>query len=533
MRVASEHTPDDPVILRRLLDEQRALTEKANHERDVLREQLESRDAEALHLRTWIEKLKLQIAHLKRLKFGQSSEKYDAQIDQLELILEDLEATQAQRAKPAAAKTEPRQSAKRKPFPEHLEREVHVHRPDTDCPCCGKPMHQIGCDASEMIEYVPAHFKVIRHERPRFACKGCQKVIQAPAPSRPIERGLAGPALLAHILVSKYCDHAPLYRQSGIYARQGVELDRSFLADCVGQCHRLIDPLSAALERYVLASPVKLHADDTPVPVLQPGRGKTKQGRFWVYVRDDSGFGSTDPPAVLFHYSPSRKGEYPQGHLASYKERALQADAYAGYNAIYEKNRVTEVACWMHARRKFFELHKSTKSPACAHALTEIAKLYVIEKQIKGKPPQERQRARQLQAKPILEELHQWMIDTLAQTGKKSALAGAIKYSLTLWRALTRYLDDGRLEIDSGPAERALRGVALGRKNYLFAGSDAGGERAAAIYSLIETVKLLGVNPEAYLRQVLTQIADHPVNKIDDLLPWNIDRATDNTSSTD
>ena len=264
MRVASDPNSNDPVVLKRLLDEQRALTEQASRERDTYREQLCQRDTQLEQRDAQIEALKLQIAQLKRLKFGQSSEKYDAQIGQLELILEDLEATQAQRQAPRdeSAQTEkPRVTPRRKPLPEHLPREVIEHHPGTDCPGCGEAMTRIGCDTSEMLEFVPAHFKVIRYERPRYACKGCEQVHQAPAPSRPIERGIAGPALLAHVLVSKYCDHLPLYRQSGIYARAGVELDRSLLADWVGQCHRLIDPLTQALQRHVLASPVKLFAD--------------------------------------------------------------------------------------------------------------------------------------------------------------------------------------------------------------------------------------------------------------------------------
>lgn len=542
MRSPIDQLPDDPAVLKQMLMQRDLVIERQHQEhaqeRTVLRneltsfrerlshseQQLADGEAFALELQTQIEQLKLQVATLKRLTFGRSSEKYDAQIGQLQLILEDLESQHA--ALPLKREPLQRTPASRQPLPAHLPRDVHEHRPDTDCPGCGKTMRQIGSDVSEMLEFVPEHFKVIRHERPKFACKACEKIVQSPAASRPIARGIAGPALLAHVLTSKYLDHLPLYRQSAIYARQKVELDRSLLADWVGQCHRLLTPLTEALSRYTMASPVKLHTDDTPIPVLQPGRGSTKQGRFWVYVRDDSGFGNEDPPAVMLRYSPDRKGKHPQAHLAGYAGKALQADAYAGYNAIYRQG-IQEVACWMHARRHFFEVHDRYGSPAAAHALSEIAKLYQIEEAVRGQSAELRQQARQQNAVPVLNALNTWMQKTLTQTSRKLPLTKAIRYALTLWPALTRYCDDGRLEIDNGPAERALRGVAIGRKNYLFAGSDTGGERAAAIYSLLGTAKMNGVEPEAYLRHVLTHIADHPVNQVDQLLPWNLAKHID------
>jgi transposase len=379
------------------------------------------------------------------------------------------------------------------------------------CTACGGRLRLIGQDVSELLEYVPAHFKVIRHVRPKLACVACEAIFQAAAPSRPIARGIAGPGLLAHVMVSKYCDHIPLYRQSGIYARDGVAIDRSTMAGWVEHGDELLDPLVAALGRYALAG-AKVHADDTPVAVLDPGRGRTKTGRLWVYVRDDRAAGSNEAPAVWFRYSPDRKGEHPQKHLESFSG-ILQADAYGGWGKLYDSGRVTEAACWAHARRPWWELHLSlgrAHGTVAEQALKRIAALYAVEADIRGQPPDERRRQRQARAGPLLQELHAWLSSMVGRVSAKSEIAGAIGYTLSRWQALTRYRDDGRIEIDNNAAERALRGVSLGRKNYLFMGSDAGGERAAAIYSLVETAKLNGLDPEAYLREVLTRIADHP-----------------------
>jgi hypothetical protein len=325
---------------------------------------------------------------------------------------------------------------------------------------------------------------------------------------------------LAHVLVSKYADHLPLYRQSEIYARQGIELERSTLADWVGGTSRLLEPLIEVLRRYVTA-PGKLHADDTPVPVLAPGNGKTKTGRLWTYVRDDRPAGDTTAPAVWFAYSPDRKGEHPAQHLRDFCG-TLQADAYAGFNQLYENGRIQEAACWSHVRRKFCDLQQAHASPIASEALERIATLYALEKEIRGRPPDERQQVRATRARPLLQSLQEWFEVSLNKLSRKSDTTAAIRYALGLWTALTRYCDDGRLEIDNNAAERALRAVALGRKNYLFAGSDTGGERAAAIYSLIGSAKLNGIDPEAYLREVLMRIADHPITRIEELLPWNI-----------
>jgi hypothetical protein len=343
--------------------------------------------------------------------------------------------------------------------------------------------------------------------------------VQVSAPSRPIERGLAGPGLLAHVLVSKYSDHLPLYRQSQIFAREGIDLQRSTLADWVGGASALLEPLINAVSRYVLAAH-KIHGDDTPVPVLCPGRGTTKQGRLWTYVRDDRAAGSAEAPAVFFRYSPDRKGERARAHLASFTG-VLQADAYAGFDQLYGE-RIQEAACWAHVRRKFYDIHAALASPIAAEALRQIGQLYAIETEIRGRAPDERCSVRQARAGPQLQALYTWLQRTASTLSKKSELAQAIRYALSNWAALTRYRDNGHLEIDNNAAERALRAVALGRKNWLFAGSDDGGERAAAIYTLLGTAKLNELNPESYLRYILERIPDHPINKIDELLPWNL-----------
>jgi transposase len=344
-------------------------------------------------------------------------------------------------------------------------------------------------------------------------------VVEATAPGRPIERGLAGPGLLAHVLVSKYCEHQPLYRQSEIYAREGVELERSTMAGWVGAASQLVAPVIEALRQHVLSA-AKIHADDTPVPVLAPGRGKTKTGRLWTYVRDDRPAGDSTPPAVWFAYSPDRKGEHPRQHLEAFRG-VLQADGYAGFHHLYDSGKIIEAACWAHVRRKFFDLEQAHQSPIARETIRRIAALYAIEKDIRGQPPDERAKTRQSRARPLLHDLRAWWDHTLTSLSPKSETAVAIRYALARWRALTRYVDDGSIEMDNNPAERALRAVCLGRKNYLFAGSDRGGQRAAAFYSLIGTAKLNGIDPELYLRQLLECIADHPINRISDLLPWN------------
>jgi transposase len=476
---------------------------------------------------TEIESLKLLIVKLKRMHFGPSSEKYDRDLQQLELRLEDLEANQAAAEPPpivpatvAWKQIAPLKPARR-PLPAELPRETETIAPVQEaCPDCGGSLRRLGEDVSETLEYVPARFKVIRTVRPKLSCAGCSRIVQAPAPNRPIDRGLAGPGLLAHVLVAKYADHLPLYRQSEIYRREGIELDRSTLADWVGGASRTLQPLVDALRKYVLGAE-KLHGDDVPVPVLEPGNGKTKTGRLWTYVRDDRPAGSEEPAAVWFAYSPDRKGEHPARHLEKYAG-VLQADGYAGFNKLYEKGCIVEAACWAHVRRKFHDLYQAHRSPIAKEALERIGQLYGIEQEIRGRSPDERKEVRQARSRPLLESMQAWWKATQAKLSQKSDVAMAIRYALDRWSALLRFCEDGRVEMDNNAAERALRAVALGRKNYLFAGSDAGGERAAAIYSLLGSAKLNGIDPEKYLSSVLRRIADHPINRIAELLPWNL-----------
>src|SRR5215813_12028031 len=481
------------------------------------------KEAELASQHDEIQRLKLFIAKLQRMQFGPSSEKWARHIEQLKLQLEDLETNKAaaKTLAPAGQPSIPSAPPSRKPLPPELPRETETIQPkETACRDCGGTLKPLGEDVSEMLEFVPGRFKVIRTVRPKLACNRCDAIVQEPAPHRPIDRGLAGPGLLAHVLVGKYADHLPLYRQSEIYAREGIELDRSTLAGWVGGTSRALEPLVDAIRKYVLDA-MKIHADDIPVPVLAPGNGKTKTGRLWTYVRDDRPAGSMEAPAVWFAYSPDRKSEHPANHLATFKG-TLQADAFAGFNRLYEKGVIAESACWAHVRRKFHDLYEAHASPIAKEALERIAALYGIEKEIRGRPPDERRQIRNARARPLLESMRAWFKEALSKLSKKSEVTVAIHYALGRWTPLMRYCNDGSLEIDNNAAERALRAVALGRKNYLFAGSNAGGERAAAMYSLIGTAKLNGLDPEAYLSHILARIADHAINRIEELLPWNV-----------
>jgi transposase len=469
-----------------------------------------------------IEHLKLLVLKFRRMLFGKSAETMTGQVEQFELYIDEKAQDVAQVEAELAAR-QPQSSPRhgRRALPEHLPREIIEHLPKaTCCPDCGGALKPLGEDISEVLDYVPASFRVQRHVRPKLACAKCDVIVQADAPSRPIQNGMASAGLLAQVLVAKYCDHLPLYRQSEIYARQGVELERSTLADWVAQCHHLLSPLTAAIRRHVLAAS-KIHGDDTPVPVLAPSLGQTKTGRLWVYVRDDRPAGDETPPAVWFAYSPNRKGEHPQTHLLDFRG-VLQADAFAGFAPLYETGGVREAACWAHVRRKFYDLHQAQASPLATEAVKRIGALYAIEQEIRGQPPDVRRTERQARAGPLLDAIHVWMETSLRGLSQKSKLAEAIRYALGRWGALTRYVGDGVVEIDNNAAERALRCVALGRKNFLFAGSDAGGERAASVYSLIGTAKLCGIEPQAYLRHVIGCIADHPINRVEELLPWNV-----------
>jgi transposase len=488
-------------------------------------EQLVVQDAQIRAYTDEIETLKLYILKLRRMQFGNRSEKRAQEIEQLELWVEQLETVAAVRsgepADNAAPKVAPRSPKSRRDFPAHLARETQTIVPhESSCPDCGGELKHLGEDVCEMLELEPVRFKVVREVRPKLACASCDTIVQAPAPTRPIERGMAGPGLLAHVLVGKYADHVPLYRQAEIYAREGVELDRPLLAQWVGNVSELLTPLTDALQAHVFAADV-VHADDTTLPVLAPGHGKTKTGRLWTYVRDERPAAGEAAPAVWFAYSPDRKGEHPQRHLENFRG-ILQADGYAGFSKIYDGGQVLEAACWAHARRKFIDLHELHKSPVAAQAVDRIGALYAIEQEIRGCLPHERRAVRQERSRPLLDAMKPWLEQTLGTLSHKSEMAKAIRYALGRWDALARYCDDGRIEIDNNAAERSLRCVALGRKNYLFAGSDAGGDRAAAIYSLLGTAKLNGHNPEAFMREVIARIADHPITRINELLPWNL-----------
>jgi transposase len=531
MSLAIQPLPEDPDALRSFaVDLQAELARK-----DI---EINARDAE-IHAKTLhIEKLKMQLAVLRRARFGRSSEKLDRDIEQLELLIGELEEEAAEEdartssANPAALDDpqhpNPARSSKRAgraKLPDHLPRETVTHEPACICPGCGSTVFsRIGQDEREVLEYVPSSFKVIQHVRPKLSCRSCETIVQAPMPSLPIERGRPGPGLLAHVAVSKFCDHIPLHRQTRIYAREGVELDRATLADWMGQVVFLLTPLAEAIGRHVRAGAV-LHADDTTVPVLAPGLGKTATGRLWVVVRDERPWGSTVPPAAFYRYSPDRKAVHAAALLGACRG-FLHADGYAGFNRLYQPTTatadpsLTEVACWSHVRRKFFDVHHATVSPIALEALQRIAALFAVESSVNGRPAERRRTVREEHARPLLDELKTFLDTSLTRISGKSSLAQAIRYALTRWKALVRYLSDGRLEMTNNAAERAMRTPVLGRKNYLFCGSDAGGQRAACIYTITESAKLNGLNPQTYLTDILGRIADHPINKIDVLLPW-------------
>lgn len=463
-------------------------------------------------------KFKEIIARLKRMQFGRSSERHAGQLA-LDLAASGTDENAAPAASAAANDDGAKARPVRRPLPPHLPREIVRHEP-AGCRCarCGGDLHVIGEDASEVLDYVPAYFRVIRHVRPRFGCRCCEAVVQVPAPPLPIERGLPGPGLLAQVLVAKYLDHTPLYRQARIYARSGVEIDRGTMVGWVGKAAWLLRPLADRIKGHVFAAET-VHTDDTTLPVLAPGHGRTLTGRVWIYLRDGRSHGDATPPAAAFFYSPDRKGARPAEHLAGFTGY-LQADAYAGYDRLYRGGRIVEVGCWAHARRKIYDVFESTSSPVAAEALGFIRALYEIEARLRGRPPDERRDVRQAESVPILDRLQSWISARRAQLPPRGSLSLALGYVLGHWAALTRYTTDGRLEIDNNRAENVLRGIALGRKNYLFAGSDSGGENAAIVYTLIETAKLNGIEPFAYLRDVLGRIGEHPIKRIDELLPW-------------
>jgi len=500
--------------------------------------------AEQSSNRALIAHLKLQIEKLNRDRFGPRSERTARLLNQMELQLEELETAATEdelAAETAAAKTTTvagftRARPARRPFPEHLPRERVVVPGPVACACCGSArLSKLGEDVTESLETIPRTWKVIQHVREKFSCRDCERISQPPAPFHVIPRGWAGPNLLAMILFEKFGQHQPLNRQAERYAREGVPLSLSTLADQVGACTAVLMPLFYCLQAHVMAAE-RLHGDDTTVPVL--ARVKTDIARLWTYVRDDRPFGGPAPPGAVFYYSRDRGGEHPQSHLAGYAG-LLQADAYGGYGKLYEPGRkpgpILEAACWAHARRKFFVLADiagsarraaqgkapAVLSPICLEAVQRIDALFDIERDINGHTAEARQATRQALAAPLIADLHRWLGEQRTRLARGNDVARAIDYLLKRWTAFTRFLDDGRICISNNAAERALRGIALGRKSWLFCGSDRGGQRAAVMYSLIVTAKMNDVDPQAWLADVLARIAGHPARRLDDLLPWN------------
>ena len=476
--------------------------------------------------RTRAARLEQIIKELQRHRFGRRAETLPE--DQLLLGFEEVEQTtaseEAHQEAEAPGEREARAAkrrANRGSLPSHLPRiETIVDIQDHSCPCCGGRLHVIGEDRAERLDIVPAQFRVLVVRRPKYGCRACEDVVvQAPAPARLIEGGIPTEATVARVLVSKYADHLPLYRQAQIYARQGITLDRSTLADWVGRAAFLLRPVHERL-LAVLKSSTKLFADETTAPVLDPGRGRTKIGQFFTYARDDRSWGGTDPPGVAYVYAPDRKAERPIAHLAGFVG-VLQVDGYGGYRALAERNAVALAFCWAHVRRRFFELAASGPAPIASEALQYIASLYHIESEIRGRSADERREVRQEKSRPILQALEPWLRAKLALISQKTKLAEAIRYALSRWAGLCRFVDDGRIDIDSNVVERAIRPIALNRKNALFAGSDGGAEHWAVIASLIETCKLSAIDPYAYLADTLTKIVNgHRNSQLDELLPW-------------
>ena len=501
---------------KRLKDEAAALAaERAAHARAI-----QNRD-------TIIADLRLQLHGHKKHRFGSKSES-SAQLA-LELILEELEIEQAAEALDEETSSDvedatnpPRTPRKRKPFPQGLKRVEKRITPGEACADCGGSFKELGADVMEELEYVPGHYIVNQITRPRLACTCCEKVVQAEMPSRPIPKSFVGPALMAHILCCKYGYHLPLYRQSQMFENEGIDLSGSLMALWVGKCTKLLERLSDAIRDHVFEAQA-IFMDDTTVKLLQKGKGngqnKSKTARLWVYAREESAWSGAAPPAVWYQFSTSRGAEHPTKHLKPYKGYA-HADAYAGYNDVYRTGRVKEMACMAHVRREFYSLYESLKLPVAGEAVLRIGKLYDVEAQARGLSPAERAALRQEYAKPIFDELEIWLKEQLGKISGKTPLAKAIRYALGRLPKARAYLDNGFLEIDNNTAERAVRPVAVGRKNYLFMGSEAGGKSAAIAYTLIETAKMNDVNPEAWLAWVLERIQDHPVNRIHDLLPW-------------
>lgn len=509
MTAADSPLPKDAEALAAMLIAERAAHAAALAERDA--------EAERLHQ---------IIKALQRHRFGRRAETLP--IDQLKLALEDVEQVEGEAdAKALTAAPEKKaeraksRRANRGSLPAHLPRvETVVDIEDKTCPCCQGALHQIGEDVSERLDVIPAQFRVLVTRRPKYACRACEEgVVQAPTTARLIEGGLPTEALVAHVLVAKFADHCPLYRQAQIYARQGVELDRSTLADWVGRAAFLLRPVHDRLLETLKAS-TKLFADETTLPVLDPGRGRTKTGQLWAYARDDRPWGGRDPPAAVYVYATDRTAGQPIRHLAGFKG-VLQVDGYSGYRPLAEKGEVKLAFCWAHVRRPFYELAAAGPAPIASEMLERIKAFYTIEADLRGSPAEHRAAVRQAQTLPLLTAMEAWLRATLPTVSQKGKLAEAIRYALARWEGLTRFAGDGTIEIDSNVVERSIRPIAMTRKNALFAGSDGGAEHWAVLASLIETCKLNAVDPQAYLAATITTIVQgHPQSRIEELLPW-------------
>ena len=470
-----------------------------------------------------IEKLKKELAAHRKARFGAKSES----LDQLAFDLqEDTEIEAAAEAQKTASEGDADEAAptkrthNRAPLPDHLERQEEILSPGDACGDCGGALKQLGEDVTEELEYIPGHFVVKRFVRPRMACTCCEAFAQAELPSRPITRGRPGPGLLAHVLVGKYCDHLPLYRQSGIYARDKVDLHRSTLTDWVGRSTALLEPLANHIGKLVRAGPA-LFADDTPVKMQTKGKTKkTQTARLWSYVRDERPWRGQAPPCAWYQFSVDRKGEHPASHLSGYKG-IVHADGYTGFNGLFGDGKASEQACMVHVRRKFVEVFESQGSAIAEEAIKRIAALYAVEKEARYKPAEERSTLRLEKAKPVFDDLKAWLLLQLPKISGKSSLAEAIRYALSRMPKAQAYLEDGQLELDNNICERSIRPVTLGRKNYLFMGSKGGGEAAAIAYTLIETARMNKVDPEAWLRWVLARVADHKMTRLEELMPRN------------
>jgi len=511
-------------------------TARAEAEAVAARAQAVNASTEAL-----IAHLKLEIEKLRRALYGSHSERKARLLEQMELQLEDLEAAATEdelAAETAAARTQTVQSFERKrpsrkPFPDHLPRERIVIAAPKSCPCCGSAkLSKLGEDITETLEVIPRRWKVIQTVREKFSCRECETIMQPPAPFHVTPRGFAGPNLLAMILFEKFGQHQPLNRQSDRYRREGIDLGVSTLADQVGACTAILQPLHALIERHVLAAE-RLHGDDTTVPIL--AKGKTIKGHIWTYVRDDRPFGGRAPPAALYYASRNRRHEHPEWHLQGFTG-ILQADAYGGYNALYDPSRaagvITPALCWAHARRQFFELadiatnarrgkNAAAISPVALEAVRRIDALFDIERGINGLAADARLRIRKEQCAPVLAELETWLREQRSRMSRSASVAGPIDYMLKRWDWFARFIADGRVCLTNNAAERALRGFALGRKSWLFAGSERGADRAAVMATLIMTAKLNDVDPQAWLADVLARIADIPQSRLPELLPWH------------